>query len=130
MEVRRFNLESDYPTVTEWYKWWGYVPIPQDTLPTFGMIVSNDGYDIGAVWLYVTDGAVGLLEGSVLNPHAPKSARKGAAAFLNQNMQVLAKKLGCIELWAISKDRFLTRVCENLGFDALPNDFKVLRKRL
>lgn len=130
METRLFDLERDYEPLTEWYSAWGYCPIPIELLPPYGMIVSNDGEDIGAVWLYITDGKIGLLEGGVLNPWAPKSKRRGAHAFLIKKMTELAQEKGCLCVWVISKDQYITSVCKKQDFYCFDKDFKVLTKRL
>lgn len=130
MDVRFFDAEKDYVMVSEWYAQWKYYPIPLETMPPHGLIVSNGGCDIGAAWLYVTNARVALIEGAILNPDAPKSARKGSHDFIVCCMEFLAKELGCVDLWVISKDRFITAICKRLGFVDLEKDFRVLIKRL
>lgn len=130
MKVRYFDFEKDYENIVEWYKKWKYLPISKETMPPHGLIVSNAGYDIGAAWLYITNARVALIEGAIMNPNAPRTARKGAHAFIIEAMKYLAKDLGCIDLWVICKDKYLTTVCEESGFTDLKKDFKVLITRL
>lgn len=130
MNVRFFDFGRDYATLMEWHRRWGYHPIPPEILPVNGLIVHNQGYDIGAAWIYLTDGRVALMEGAILNPDAPKDARVGAHAFLISALEELAKESGCVQMWIPSKDRFAIRTSERLGFKALPNNFKFLTKEL
>lgn len=130
MEVRFFDREKDYAMVKEWYARWKYLPIPLETMPPHGLIVSNDSHDIGAAWLYITNAKIALIEGAILNPDAPKSARKGSHDFIIHSMEFLAKECGCLDMWVISKDRFITSICKKIGFTDLEKDFRVLIKRL
>lgn len=130
MKVRLFEFSKDYERLSKWYEAWGYLPIPPEILPRHGLIVSNYDQEIGAAWLYITDGNVALIEGAVLNPAAPKKYRIGIHAFLNNALQQLAKELGCRQIWALSKDKFSTKICQELGFQALQKDFKVLIKEI
>lgn len=130
MEARFFDREKDYAMVTEWYARWKYHPIPLDTMPPQGLIVSNGGCDIGAAWLYITNGKIALIEGAIINPDAPKRLRQGSHDFIIYCMEYLAKECGCIDIWVICKDKFLTSICEKSGFTDLKKDFRVLIKRL
>ncbi len=130
MKVRFFEYERDYPIVCTWFEKWGYAPIRKENLPRHGLIASNEGYDIGAVWLYQTDAKVGLLEGSVMNPDVPKKYRKGGHEFLLTCMQNVARTVGCLDVWVLSKDPYTTAICKKAGFTCLEKQFNVLLKRL
>lgn len=130
MKVRMFDVDKDYQMVTDWYTKWGYLPIPLETMPPHGLIVSNGGYDIGAAWLYITNAKMALIEGAILNPNAPRIARRGSHGFMVACMEHLAKEQGCVDMWVICKDKFLTSVCKKSGFTDLQKDFRVLIKRL
>lgn len=130
MKVRIFNYEKDYAQLKEWYFGWGYEPIPPELLPKYGLIVSNQGHDVCAAFLYLTDGKVGLFEGAIMDPSAPKERRRGTLLFLHKAMQALARELGCLQAWVISKDKTLTKMSKDEGFWCFPKDFNVLTKRL
>ncbi len=130
MKVRFFEVEKDYDNICEWYKKWKYIPIPLETMPPHGLIVSNGEYDIGAAWLYVTNAKVALIEGAIMNPSVPKKYRKDTHEFMLTSMEWLAKELGCIDVWVICKDKYLTSICKKVGFTDLEKDFRVLIKKV
>lgn len=130
MKVRLFDINKDYPMVCDWYAKWEYQPISLETMPPHGLIVSNGECDIGAAWLYITNAKVALIEGAIINPDAPRSLRKGSHDFIIACMEFLAKENGCLDIWVICKDRFLTSICKKSGFTDLEKDFRVLIKRL
>lgn len=130
MKIRLFDAAKDYQMVCDWYARWKYAPIPLEVMPPDGLIVSNGQYDVGAAWLFVTNARVALIEGAILNPDVPKEFRKGSHDFIINCMEYLAKEQGCIDMWVICKDRFLTSLCKKNGFTDLEKDFRVLIKRL
>ncbi len=128
MEYRLFDFDKDYEKICGWYQKWGYTSLKKEMMPQRGIVVSNEGHDIAAVWLYVTDGKIGLLEGVVIDPDSPKSRRKGWHRFVLDTMEPIAKAAGCLDLWVISKDDSITAACKDAGFLCLEKDFKVLIK--
>lgn len=130
MKVRLFEFSKDYERLSKWYEAWGYSNIPPAILPPHGLIVSNQDYDIAAAFLYVTDGKVALIEGIILNPEATKEQRVGVHTFLNIALKLLAKELGCLQIWGMSKDRFTIKIAKEQGFKELPQNFKILIKEL
>ncbi len=130
MKARLFNLEEDYDRIASWYAKWGYMPIPRDSVPEYGVIVSNEDVELGAVWIYRMEKNIGLLEGAVMNPEAPKNLRKESHLFLGNVIEDLARSIGCKEVWAISKDRFINKLCDSWGYADYNKDFRVFKKEI
>jgi len=56
-ESIREYTDEDYTTLYQWWCLRGMVPIPEDALPSFGLIHDN----VAAGFLIATDSAVGIL---------------------------------------------------------------------
>ncbi len=130
MKARLFNSAEDYERIAEWYAKWKYMPIAKDLVPEYGIIVSNESMELGALWIYRMEKGIGLLEGAIMNPDAPKKLRKGFQVFLMATIEELAKSIGCKQLWAISKDRFINKLCDSLGYADYSKDFRVFKKEI
>lgn len=67
--IRIFEKENDYEIVSGWWQGHGFPVIPAAVLPKLGVVMSIDGVDAAAGWLYM-DNSVGvsMLEWLVTNP--------------------------------------------------------------
>lgn len=87
--VRDYS-SKDYPTAVEWWKARNWPPVPQEALPTTGVIVEN--YCVGFV--YRTDSAISWMEWIVSNPDTDKNERDKAMNLLIDNLLNKAASMG------------------------------------
>jgi hypothetical protein len=80
MEVR-FLTEKDYDKLCEWWKWWRWTAPTRSSLPNNGIdgiMVSKNGVDICAGFIYRTNSTVCLIEWIVSNPEYKAEGRQFA----------------------------------------------------
>lgn len=77
MEVttRRFEPETDYDMIKEWWIAHGSHVMPLRHLSKHGIIVEVDGEGVCAAFMFQTDSAICIFEFMVCNPASPKEAR-------------------------------------------------------
>jgi len=68
-EIRIFDADADYEMVSEWWGAHKREAVPLAILPKLGVIVTQDGKDVAAMWVYL-DNSVGVcfLEYGVARP--------------------------------------------------------------
>jgi hypothetical protein len=115
MEFRLFT-DADYPIVESWWKDWGWPPVHQSSLSETGVIVSNGGLDIAAVWLYKTDSDMALIEWFIANKKAPRELRKGCIEGLSDEVARLAKEFGYLTMTCCISNPSLINKLESTGF--------------
>ena len=93
MEHRLYKPE-DYKTLYKWWKDWNWEAMPEVALPETGIIISKDGVDLAASFIYKTDSAVCWAENFISNKEAPKELRKGCVEFLIEKTIQEARSMG------------------------------------
>lgn len=94
MEVR-FLSEGDYDVLSSWWKDWRWTPPPRDFLPqdgAGGLMVSKDGIDICAGFIYFTNSKTAIIEFIISNFQYKNKDRKDAIEFLINTLTELAKE--------------------------------------
>lgn len=112
----RFYTPEDHALVAGWWRDWDWPVMPPESLPPTGFIISNDGYDVCAAWLYRTDSNIGWLEWYITNKAAPKAAKAGAIEYLIEAASILAKSAGMGVLFSGVNHRNLIKKLESSGF--------------
>jgi hypothetical protein len=110
MEVRFLN-EGDYDVLSSWWKDWRWTPPPRDFLPqdgTGGLMVSKDGIDICAGFIYFTNSKTAIIEFIVSNFQYKNKDRKEAIEFLINTLTEVAKETnGCKYIYTSLKNQNL-----------------------
>jgi len=113
----RAVVDSDYDNIlVNWWKDWGWTPPPKDFLPSTGLIVSKDGVDICAGFLYLTNSKVALTEFVVSNKDYKEKDRSDAIQFLLDCIVVLAEDNGCKYAHVILKNKSLVEKYKETGY--------------
>ena len=117
----KFNLRAiqnqDYEKVLlKWWKDWGWEAPPKDFLPETGIIVSKNGVDICAGFIYLTNSKVALTEFVVSNKEYREKDRGKALDFLLDCLLALAEKNGCIYAHVILKNDSLIKRYKKAGY--------------
>lgn len=78
----RYFTPDDYEMICKWWQDWSWQPLPLAALPRTGIIVTNEGVDLAASFIYTTDSCVCWAENFISNKEAPRHLRKGSIEFL------------------------------------------------
>lgn len=112
----RFVELEDYNNILlKWWKDWEWTAPPTHALPK-GIIISKDGIDLYAGFLYPTGTSIGWLEWIVSNKEAPVELKKGALDRLIDIITILAKEKGILMLFTSTVMPTLKNSFEKSGF--------------
>lgn len=115
VEVRMF-LNSDHPTVAQWWKQHEWPVIPFERLSPFGMMSCVDGMPAAAAWLYPGPSKMWLLEWVVSNPAVPLKARHEAVKCLLERLKLEVKAMGGGMVMNFTKSKGLVKLFKRVGF--------------
>jgi hypothetical protein len=119
MDVR-FLTDTDYDdTLVKWWQDWRWTAPPKDMLPEdgkCGMMVSKDGENICAGFLYFTNSKTAWLEYIVSNFEYKNKDRHEAIELLINMLSELAKDKGIKYIYTSLKSKSLIKKYENCGF--------------
>jgi hypothetical protein len=95
MTARLFNFDKDYQTVTKWWTERNHIQIKKDFLSDYGVMVSKDGKDLAAMWLYpMITTAYCMVRFPITNPETTKLERNEALDLVFANLHGMTKDLG------------------------------------
>ena len=114
--VREFELSKDYETVYRWWVLHEQNPIPEDALPTYGLI----DQEVAAGFLLVTDSTVGFLDFYVSNPQSNPKDRGRVLNMITQGLIEQSRKMGikylhCSSALPAVKNRAMKHGFEYIG---------------
>ena len=121
MEVRYLRHDDYDNFLVDWWESWNWVPPTRDMLPengTGGIVVSKDGVDICAGFIYFTNSKMAWLEFIVSNKEYRQSDRKDAIEFLINTLSLVAKDKGFNYIYASIKNTSLIDRYKASGFKA------------
>lgn len=130
-----FNIrpltEEDYQMLCEWWKINRFPAPPQDCLPNNGkggIMVSKNGIDICAGFLYYTNSKLAWLEFIVANFHYREKDRGEALQFLIDELSGIAERKGFKAVFASIKKESLINHYEACGFSKNEGTVEMVRK--
>ena len=118
MEVR-YLVEDDYHKLCDWWRDWRWPVVSRDFLPengTGGLMVSSNGVDVCAGFVYMTNSKVAWIEFIVSNFHYREKDRKEAIEFLIFSLLEVCKQKGLLYAFSTLKSPSLIGMYENCGF--------------
>lgn len=124
VDARMFE-PKDYSQMERWGQIMDVKPPPITLLSDTGLIV--DGVAVG--FLYLTNSAVGLLEGFMTNPEADKNDRHNALNGITLELIKMAKDAGCKLLKCDTKLNEIVTRAKDFGFVEL-GQYKTFVKEL
>ena len=117
MEIRLVTEASYKAVLCKWWKDWRWTPPTFDMLPGVGIIVSIDGEDICAGFLYKTDSKMAWIEYVISNfEYKDRENRKKAIEFLINVLSEFANDNGFKYLYTSLKSKSLIERYANCGF--------------
>ena len=84
-EVKPYSPEN-YAELSQWWAEWGWPPIPEAYLPPDGLIVSAEGKNICAAFLYRTNTPICWAENYISFKGADKRIRQNALDLLIESL--------------------------------------------
>lgn len=131
MEVRYLN-DADYSdTLVKWWESWGWTAPSRDMLPengTGGVMVSKEGIDICAGFVYFTNSTMAWVEYVVSNKDYRMSDRAEAIELLITTLSVIARDNGYKFVYASVKNKPLIHKYERCGFKIGDHDCQEMIK--
>ena len=119
LNIRRLT-DSDYNTLTKWWKSWPeWTPPTRDFLPENGkggLIVEKDNKSIVAGFIYLTNSKTALLEWIVSDPKYRESDREEAIELLISASENVCKELGYKYIFSIGRTKRLIEKHKKLGW--------------
>lgn len=91
----RMYKPEDYTMLEKWWTDQKWAPVPKDMLPTLGIIMTVDGKDICAGFLYTSNSPTGWMEWVIADPESDKQIRSEALNELVDNLITLATLKKC-----------------------------------
>jgi len=118
MKTRTLN-ESDWETLSDWWKSWGWPVLPKDMLPdngTGGIMVEYDNKNIVAGFLYWSNSKLVWLDWIISNPDAKKDLRQEAIKKLILTAESMVKEAGSKYMMSISRSNSLLKIHKQMGW--------------
>jgi hypothetical protein len=116
----RFLTEQDYDSsLLKWWKDWSWTAPPKDMLPengAGGLMVSSNGIDVCAGFLYLTNSKTAWVEYIVSNKEYRENERRECIEVLIQSLSDIARDKGFVYIYTSVKNYHLIRKYENCGF--------------
>lgn len=115
----RILEENDYIELQQWWAFWRFPAPPQDCLPnngTGGIMLSKDGIDIVAGFIYFTNSKLAWLEYIVSNPNYKEPDRKELICSLIEEIGFVAKSKGYRAIFTSVKNENLVKRYEECGY--------------
>lgn len=111
MELNVRNLtEKDYSTLVEWWKDWGWDPVPQDMLPdngAGGVMIHQDNKPLIAGFLFWSNSNIVWFDWIVSNKKVSKLTRAKSLIYLIDVVEEMVKSAGKKYIITISDNKSL-----------------------
>ena len=131
MEYRLTTIE-DYPELVTWWKWFRFPAPSVGMLPNKmkdGIIISQNGENICAAFLYRTPSEFCFIEYTVSNPAIKdKKIRREALILLNNTISSLGTKMGFKLMFTFVKNENLINVNLDSGFVKGSSSVEMIKK--
>ena len=132
LETRLLN-DDDYDILVSWWNDNNFPPPPKEMLPnngTGGIIITKEGVNICAGFLYTTNSKIAWLEWVVADKNYRDKDRKQAIILLINGLCNLAQELGFKAIFTSVKNPFLINHFKNTGFTLDSNKSSEMVKKL
>ena len=115
----RTLTESDWETLSDWWKAWKWPVMAKDMLPdngTGGIMVENEGENIVAGFLYWSNSKLVWLDWIISNPKVNRDIRQEAIKKLILTAEHMTKEAGSKYMMSISRSNSLLKTHEQMGW--------------
>ena len=131
LNIRRLE-ESDWDTLTSWWKTWKWPVMPKDALPdngTGGFMVEKGEVPIVAGFIYTANSKTALLEWIISNPKYKEKDRQEAIELLIIGAENVLKAHGYKYVISLGRNKSLIETHRKLGYsiDVKPS-YEIIKK--
>jgi N-acetylglutamate synthase-like GNAT family acetyltransferase len=118
VNIRKIELK-DYEYIDKWWVEQGFIALDKSILPMNGLggIIIEKNKPIAVGYLYLTNSKMGYIDNLIADPNYKSKDRFDIIIKLIQACKQMAKKSGCLEIWAITNSRGILQRCEALGYN-------------
>jgi len=110
MHIRKYDRNSDYDTLTEWWTQWEFGVVPKEILPVDGIMVINDDRPVCYAGMYLyPNTAFGLMEWVVTDKDSNPKVRHKALKMCIDGAMDLARERGAKLIYTITKEEALQK---------------------
>jgi hypothetical protein len=116
----RTLTESDWETLSDWWKAWNWPVMAKDMLPdngTGGIMVENEGENIVAGFLYWSNSKLVWLDWIISNPKVSRDIRQEAIKKLILTAEHMTKQAGSKYMMSISRSNSLLKTHKQMGWN-------------
>ena len=116
----RTLTESDWETLSDWWKAWNWPVMAKDMLPdngTGGIMVENEGENIVAGFLYWSNSILVWLDWIISNPKVSRDIRQEAIKKLILTAEHMTKQAGSKYMMSISRSNSLLKTHKQMGWN-------------
>ena len=105
MEIKKFNKETDYDELCQWWRDWKLPIHPKEILSETGITISKDGVNICSSFIYSTDSYICFFEFAIMNRNTTKQQREGTLEMLGDTLLSTAKSMGFKLAMTLGEDK-------------------------
>lgn len=123
--------KEDYTHINKWWKEHGDIPPELSMLPDRGLggvIVEKNNKPIAAMYLYLTNSAIGYIGNAIANPSYKSRDRFDLIARLIDECVRRAAAVGCGMVWATSLSRGIIKRCKELNYEVSEQPHHIITK--
>jgi len=120
----RTLTESDWETLSDWWKAWKWPVMAKDMLPdngTGGIMVENEGENIVAGFFILEYSKLVWLDWIISNPKTNRDIRQEAIKKLILTAESMTKEAGSKFMMSISRSNSLLKIHKELGWTIDPD---------
>ena len=127
INIRKIELE-DYEYINKWWVEQGFDALHTDILPMDGLggIIIEKEKPIAVAYLYLTNSKMGYVDNLITDPNYKSKDRFDIILKLIMTCEKMAKKAGCLEIWAITNSKGVIKRCEELKYNISKNNHAII----
>ena len=127
INIRKIELE-DYEYIDKWWIEQGFSALDKSILPMNGLggIIIEKNKPLAAGYLYLTNSKMGYIDNLIADPNYKSKDRFDIIMELIQACKQMAKELGIVDIWAITKSKGILQRCESLGYNITDNNHAII----
>ena len=130
INIRKIELE-DYEYINKWWIEQGFDAPHTDILPMDGLggIIIEKDKPIAVAYLYLTNSKMGYVDNLIADPNYKSKDRFDIILKLMIACIKMAKKAGCLEVWAIAESKCILQRCKSLGYSVSEKKYSIISVR-
>ena len=130
INIRKIELE-DYEYINKWWVEQGFDALHTDVLPMDGLggIIIEKEKPIAVAYLYLTNSKMGYVDNLIADPNYKSKDRFDIILKLMMACIKMAKKAGCLEVWAMAESRGILQRCKTLGYGVSEKKHSIISVR-